>query len=112
MLAPDEVLHAQFSRVHPQFLRENVHRPLDAIGRLGDAERAAIGDAARRLVGVDAVDRTMRDREVVRPGDDVEEPRRPFGGIGAGVEGAVIGEHVHAQRRDFAVAPRGISVVM
>ena len=37
----------------------------------------------------------------------LKKPGRPFGGIGAGVEGAVVGEHVHAQRRDLAVLRRG-----
>ena len=72
LLAPDEILHPEFGRVDAELLGEDVHRPLDAIGGFGDAERAAIGDAARRLVGVDAVDLAMRDRKVVRAGDDVE----------------------------------------
>ena len=75
LLALDEVLHPELGRVHAELLGQDVHRPLDAIGGLGDAERAAIGDAARRLVGVDAVDRAMRDREIVGAGDDVEEAR-------------------------------------
>ena len=36
--------------------------PLDRVGDLGHAERAAVSDAARRLVGVDAVDLEMRER--------------------------------------------------
>ena len=63
LLALDEVLHAEVDRIDAELLRHDVHRALDRIGDLGDAERAAIGDAARRLVGVDAVDREMRDRE-------------------------------------------------
>ena len=68
LLAPDEVLHPELGRVHAELLRHDVHGALDAVGRLGHAERAAIGDAARRLVGVDAVDRDMRGREVVGAG--------------------------------------------
>ena len=106
LLRPDEVLQPQFRRIHAELLRQDVHRPLDAVGRLGDAERAAIGDAARRLVGVDAVDRKMRDREIVGAGDDVEEAGRPFRRVGAGIEGAVVGEHVDAQAGDLALLRR------
>ena len=56
LLAADQILHAEFGRIHAELLRHDVHGALDAIGRFGDAERAAIGDAARRLVGIDAVD--------------------------------------------------------
>ena len=106
LLALDEVLHAEVDRIEPQLLRHDVHRALDRVGDLGHPERAAIGDAARRLVGVDAVDLEMRDREVVGAGDDVGEARRPFRRIGAGVERAVVGEDVDAQRRDAAVLRR------
>src|SRR3546814_8130511 len=69
----DEVLQAQLDRVHAELLGQDVDRPLDHVGRLGDAERAAVGDAARRLVGVDAVDRHMGRRNVVGAGADIEE---------------------------------------
>ena len=49
----------------------------------------------------------MRGREVVGAGDDVEEAGRPFRRIGAGVERAVVGEHVDAQARDLAGLGRG-----
>jgi Arc/MetJ family transcription regulator len=106
LLRLDEVLQPQFRRVHAELLRQDVHRPLDAIGGFRHPERAAVGDAARRLVGVDAVDREMRDREIVGAGDDVHEARRPFRRIGAGVEGAVVGQHMHAQAGDLAVLGR------
>ena len=106
LLALDQVLHPELGRVHAELLGQDVHRPLDAIGRLGDPERAAIGDAARRLVGVDAVDRDMRDREVVGAGDDVEEAGRPFRWVGAGVEGAVVGDGVDAEAGHLAVLGR------
>jgi hypothetical protein len=38
---------------------------------------------------------------------DVHEARRPFGRIGAGVEGAMVGQHMHAHARDLAVLGRG-----
>ncbi len=107
LLGPDEVLQPQFGRIHAELLRQDIHAALDAIGRLGDPERAAIGDAARRLVGVDAVDRQMGDREVIGAGDDVEEAGRPFRRIGAGVEGAVIGQHMDAQAGDLALLGGG-----
>ena len=78
-----------------------------AVGRFGDAERAAIGDAARRLVGVDAVDQHVGGREIVRAADDAEQARRPFGGVGAGVERAMVGDGVAAQPRHLAVFGRG-----
>ena len=107
LLAPDQVLHAELGRIHAELLRHDVHGALDAVGRLGDAERAAIGDAARRLVGIDAVDVHVRDREVVGAGHDVEEAGRPLARIGAGVERAVVGDGVDAQARHLAVLGRG-----
>ncbi len=103
LLAPDQVLPPQLRRVHLQLLRQDIDGALDGVGRFGDAERAAVGDAARRLVGVDAVHRAMRGRDVIGAGDDREQPRRPFGGVGAGVEGAVVGDGVAAKPRDLAV---------
>ena len=107
LLAPDQVLHPELGRVHAELLRHDVHGALDAVGGLGHAERAAIGDAAGRLVGVDAVDVHVGDREVVRSGHDVEEAGRPLGRIGAGVERAVVGDGVDAQRRHLAVLRGG-----
>ncbi len=106
LLLPDEILEPQLHGVHPELLREDVHSALDAIGGLGDAERAAIGDPARRLVGVDAVHRQMRDREIIGTGDDVEEAGRPFRRIGAGVKRAVVGQHVNAKAGDLALFGR------
>src|SRR5207248_230136 len=63
-------------------------------------------DAARRLVGVDAVDREMCDRKVVRSRDDIEEAGRPFRRVGTGIERTVIGEHVDAQAGDLAFPGR------
>ena len=107
LLAPDQVLHAELGRVQPELLRHDVHGALDAVGGLRDAERAAIGDAAGRLVGVDAVDQDVRGREIVGAGDDAEQAGRPLGGVGAGVERAVVGDGVAAQRRHLAVLGRG-----
>src|SRR5262249_19025202 len=46
LLLWDEVLHAQVDRIHLQLLRQAVGDALDGVDRLGDAEGAAIGDAA------------------------------------------------------------------
>ena len=56
LFALDEILHPEVDRVDAELLRHDVHRALDRVGDFGNAERAAIGDAARRFVGVDAVD--------------------------------------------------------
>ena len=107
LLAPDQVLHAELGRIHPELLRHDVHGTLDGVRGFGHAERAAIGHAARRLVGIDAVDRDVRGGEVVGPRDDAEQPGRPLGGVGAGVERAVVGDGVAAQRRHLAVLGAG-----
>ena len=88
-----------FGRVHVELARQHIDHPLDEVGGFGHPERAAIGDAARRLVGVDAVDRQMGDRNVIGTGADAEEAGRVLGRVGAGVERAVIGEHMAAQSR-------------
>ena len=107
LLTPDQVLDAELGGVHAEFLRHDVHGAFDAISGFGDAERAAIGDAARRLVGIDAVDQHVGGWKIVGTADDAEQPRRPFGGIGAGVERAVVGDGVAAHGRHFAVLGRG-----
>ena len=56
LLGLDEVLHPELGRVHADVVGEDVDHPLDRVDRLGDAERAAVGNAAGRLVRVDAVD--------------------------------------------------------
>src|SRR5580698_1244533 len=77
LLAADEVLHAQRGRIHTKLVRQDVHRSLDAIGGLGDAKRTTISDAPGRFVAVDAIDGQMRNWEVIRASDDIEEARRP-----------------------------------
>ena len=65
LLRLDEILHAKLGRIHAELLRHDVHRTLDAVGRFGHAERAAIGHAARRLVGVDAVHHEVSGGEII-----------------------------------------------
>ena len=78
LLRLDEVLEAELGRVHLQLVGQDVDHALDHVHGFGDPERAAVGDAARRLVGVDAVYLDVRRREVVRPGGDAEEAGREF----------------------------------
>ena len=87
-------------------MSQHVDHALDQVRRLGHPQRAAIRDAARRLVGVNAIDRDVSGRDVVGAGDHGEEARGIFGRIGAGIERAVVGEHVHPKARDPAVPPR------
>ena len=71
--------------IHLQLLRQHVGDALDGVHRLGDAERAAVGDAAGRLVGVDAVHLgegvlqvvgAGADRRTGRPGTSTDWRRR------------------------------------
>ena len=92
-----------------------VHQPLDRVDRLGHAERAAVGDAARRLVGVGGVDLDERLGHVVRAGDDVEQAGRELRRIGGRVAVAVVGEGLDAQARHRPVvveAELGVDVVV
>src|SRR5581483_6190802 len=81
LLRLDEVLEAQLGRVDPQLVRQPVHHPLDGMDRLGDTERAAIGDAARRLVGINAVHLYMGGWDLVRASADGEQAGRELGGV-------------------------------
>ena len=114
-LLRDEVLDPELGRVPPQFLGQHVGHALDGVDGLGHAERAAVGDAARGLVGVGAVHLDEAVLEVVRAGADREEPRRELGRVGGGVGVAVVGQRLDAQRRDLAVlvgAELGVDVVV
>src|SRR4029079_14352060 len=56
LVLADEVLHPQLGRVLADVVGEDVDHALDGVDRLGDAERAPVGDTAWRLVRVDAID--------------------------------------------------------
>ena len=71
--------------------------------RLGDAERAAVGHAAGRLVGVHAIHGDMRGLHVVRAGGDAVQAGRELGRVGRRVGRAVVGQRLHAQPGDVAV---------
>ena len=106
LILPDEVLLPQFHGVHAQLVGQDVHAALDGVARLRDAERAAVGDAARRLVGEIGVHFGVSHRKGVAAGDDAEDAGRVLAGIRGGVERAVIGRGRHVQRGDRAVGGR------
>ena len=115
LLRLDEVLHPQLGRVLADVVGEDVDHPLDRVDGFRDPERAAVGDAAGRLVGVDAVDLDERLVEVVRAGDHVEQAGRELRRIGRGVAVAVVGDRLDLERLDLAVLRRadlGVDVVV
>ena len=103
LLGGDEAAHAQVDRIDLHLERERVDHALHEVHGLGDAERAAVGDAARRLVRVDGLDLDVRRLEVVGAAHDVEEPGRELRRLRRAVERAVVGDHVDPQARDLAV---------
>ena len=96
LLGLDEVLEAELGRVDPELVGRRLHEALDEVRRLGDAERAAVGDAARRLVGVRALAADVRRRVVVAAGHDVEQPGLELRRLRVGEERALVGQHVDA----------------
>ena len=100
LLGLDEALHPQLGGVDVHLERELADEALDQEDGLGDPERAAVGDAAGRLVRVDGLDAAVRRLEVVGAGEHVEEPRGELRGLRRAVEGAVVGDHVDLRARD------------
>ena len=49
----------------------------------------------------------MRDREVIGARDDGEETGRKLRGIGAGIEAAVVGEHMHPEAGHLTILAGG-----
>ena len=92
----DEVLHAELSRVHAYRVSHLVSHALDGKDRLGDPEGAAIGDASRRLVGIDAVDFHEGVLEIIRAGADVKQPGGELGRVGGRVCVTVVGDGLEA----------------
>ena len=115
LVLADEVLHPELGRVHADHVGRLVDQPLDRVDRLGHAERAAVGDAAGRLVRVGRVDLDERLRHLVAAGDDVEQAGRVLARVGGGVGIAVVGERLDAQAGHRAVvleAELGVDVVV
>lgn len=107
LLGADQVAQPQLHRVEGQLPREQVDHPFDEVDRLGDAERARVGDAAGCLVRVHGGHRAVGGLQVVGAGEDAEEAAREPQRRGGAVEGAVVGEHVAADREDAAGAGGG-----
>jgi len=64
------------------------------------------------LVGVDAVHGQIRGREIIGPGDDVEEAAATWEGSAQASEGAMVGENMDAQPVTLPSCVAAISVVM
>ena len=107
LVGPDEVREPQRDGVHAELVGQDVDHPLDEVDGLGDPERAGVGDAAGRLVGVDRGHRAEGRLEVVAAGEHAEEAAGELRRRRGAVEGAVVGEHVAAHREDPAVAVGG-----
>ena len=69
---------AKLGRVHAQLVGHDVRHALDGMHSLGDAERAAVGDAARRLVGVAPSTSTKACLKLYEP---VQTWKRPAGNL-------------------------------
>ena len=107
LLGLDEVLHPQLGRIHVQLQRQGIHHAFDGVDRLGDAERAAIGDSSGRLVGVDTVNLDVRRRHVIRAGANGEQSGRKLRRIGSRVGSTVVGDRLDAQRLHLAIRVGG-----
>ena len=99
LLGTQQVLQPQLGGVHLQLGREAVDDALDRVDRLGDAERAGVGDAAGGLVRVDGLHGAVGGGVVVGAGEDVEEAGRVLRRLRDAVERAVVGEDVDLDRR-------------
>lgn len=67
----------------PKLLRQHFNGAFDSENRFCYTERTAIGDTARCLVCINAIDDQMRCRDIIRAGADVHETGRPFDGVQA-----------------------------
>ena len=99
----DEVLLADVGGVHAELVGRVLDEPLDQVGRLRDAERAAIGDTPGRLVRVVAVGHDVRGGHHVGAGHDVEQTNLELRGLRIGVERALVGLQRRAQAEHRAV---------
>ena len=111
VVVADEVDPPELGLVHPEVVGGGLHHAFLEEHRLGHAERAAVGDAARRLVGVDAAGGEVRRRDVVAGERRVHQPDLELAGLRVGEEGAVVGVGVHPDAEDLAVlAQRQLAV--
>ena len=105
----NEVVEPELRRVDAELVRGVVDEALDQVRGLGDAERAAVRDAAGRLVRVVAVGDDVRGRDVVRAGHDVEEPCLHLRRLRVGEERALVGEERRAQAGHLPVLHRQLA---
>ena len=111
VVVADEVDPPELGLVHPEVVGGGLHHAFLEEHRLGDPERAAVGDAAGRLVGVDAAGGQVRRRDVVGRERRVHQPDLELAGLRVGEEGAVVGVGVHPDAEDLAVlAQRQLAV--
>ena len=94
---------AELRLVHAEVVGRRLHHAFLEVHRLGHPERAAVGHAAGRLVGVDAARGQVRGRHVVAGERRVHQADLELAGLGVGEEGAVVGVGVHADAEDPAV---------
>ena len=106
LLRLDEVVEPEPRGVDVELVGRVVDEPLDQVRGLGDAERAAVGDAAWRLVRVPAVRDDVRGGDVVRAGHDVEQPRPELRRLRVRVERALVGQERGAQPRHLPALDR------
>ena len=107
LLGLDEIAAPDLGLVDAELLRQHVDHALDQVDRLGHAQRAAIGHAARRLVGEHRVHPAIGVRDLVRAGADGEQAGRELGRRHVRVERAVVRERREAQALDAPVLVGG-----
>ena len=99
----DEVLRPQFSSIHTKLDSQHLNHPFDEIGCLGHAERTAICNAARCLVGIDTIHNQIGCRDIIGPGADVHKACRKLCRVRTGIERTVIGRRMTMQAGNLAV---------
>ena len=104
VLVADEVHPAERGLVHTEVVGRGLHHAFLEEHRLGDPERAPVGDPARRLVGVGAAGGQVRGRDVVRGEGRVHQADLELARLRVGEERAVVGVGVDPDAEDLAVA--------
>ena len=103
VVVADEVAAPELGLVHAEVVGGGLHHALLEEHRLGDPERAAVRDAAGRLVRVHAAGGQVRGRDVVAGERRVHQPDLELARLGVGEERAVVGVGVHPHAEDLAV---------
>ncbi len=102
-----EVHPPEFRLVHAEVVRRGLDHPLLEEHRLGDPERAPVGDSAGCFVTVSSPRGEVRDRDVVGREGRVHQADLELARLGVGEERAVVGVGVHPDGEDLAVAAQG-----